>query len=146
MAATLYNPDHRPINRWVTIFGFTLQPVELAKLAVVFFLADRLAWLRSGGKLKPRQLAVALALGPLPLVILLVLQPNFGNVMTIAGVTLVLLFIAGVPGRLLGLSVAIPILGGALAFCRRAQVEPPPDGLVAGTAGRRLRVPGSVSR
>jgi len=106
----------RDINRWVTIFGFSLQPVELAKLALIIFLAERLA-------LRPRQtsphlqrVAVALGLGAVPLVILLVLQPNFGNVLVVACVTLVLLFVCGTSWRWLVPLMAVPAVGMAFAF------------------------------
>jgi cell division protein FtsW len=95
-----HDPDgSRIINRWVTIAGFSFQPVEMAKLAMIFFLAERLTNQGPGRRLNPRQVGRALALGPLPLLVLLVLQPNFGNAMVISGVTLVLLYVAGVPGK-----------------------------------------------
>ncbi len=42
---------------------------------------------------------LALLCGPLPLLILLVNQPNFGNAMVTVGVTLIILFVAGVSDR-----------------------------------------------
>jgi len=114
VAITLFSD--REINRWITVFGFSVQPVEAAKIAVIFFLAERLTGLTSGRSLAGRQLATALVLGPLPLIALLVLQPNFGNVMVVAGVTLVILFIAEVPGRWLAALVAVPMLGAVVAF------------------------------
>ena len=116
VAATLVNPEGRHINRWINVFGFSLQPVELAKIAAIVFLADRLAWLEAGKCLTPRNLLVALAVGPLPLLLLLALQPNYGNVMTLAGVTVVLLFVVGVPARLLAAALSAPLAAGVLAF------------------------------
>ena len=91
-------------SRWV---GF-LQPIELAKVALVIFMAERLA--------DPyRQWAfdrefLQLIAAPGALVALLVLQPNFGNALVICLFTLVLLFVAGMPLRMLGL-----LLGPAVA-------------------------------
>lgn len=109
-----YDPDgDRIINRWVTIAGFSFQPVELAKLAMIFFLAEILTNQGPGRKLTQRQLVRALALGPLPLLGLLVMQPNFGNAMVISGVTLVLLYVAGVSGKWLARFLAVlPVLAG----------------------------------
>ena len=99
------------INRWVTIAGFSFQPVEMAKLAMIFFLAERLTNQGPGRRITTRQLVLALALGPLPLLALLVLQPNFGNAMVVAGVTLVLLYVAGVSEKwLVRVVVALPVL------------------------------------
>lgn len=100
------------INRWVSIGGFRFQPVELAKLAMVVFLAARLTCLRDGRRMPLRQVLLALALGPLPLLIMLVMQPNFGNAMVTIGVTLVVLFAAGVSDRwLLRVVLAVPVAG-----------------------------------
>jgi len=102
---------HEMINRWVTIGGFTFQPVEMAKLAMIFFLAERLTRQGPGQPLTPRLAGRALLTGTLPLLVLLVLQPNFGNAMVVLGVTMVLLYVAGIPEKLMirGL-VALPLL------------------------------------
>lgn len=106
------------INRWVSIGGFRFQPVEMAKLAMVVFLAARLTSLRHGQKLPPRQVLLALAVGPLPLIVMLALQPNYGNTMVAIGVTLVVLFAAGVSDRwLLRAVVAVPVAAVLGYFC-----------------------------
>ncbi|MCP4572430.1 MAG: FtsW/RodA/SpoVE family cell cycle protein [bacterium] len=106
----------REINRWITVFGFSVQPVEVAKLLLVAFLAERLGG--QSGRRPPdvRRLAAALGLGVLPLAVMLVLQPNYGNILVLAGVTLVALFVAETPLRWLGPMVAVPAVGMAVAF------------------------------
>jgi len=100
------------INRWVAIGGFRFQPVEMAKIAMVIFLAARLTCQRHDRKMPGRQVLIAVALGPLPLLLMLVLQPNFGNAMVTIGVTMVVLFAAGVSDRwLLRVVVAVPLAG-----------------------------------
>jgi len=123
------------INRWVTIGGFSFQPVEMAKLAMIFFLAERLTNPRSERRLTPRQLGVALATGPLPLLVLLVLQPNFGNAMVVFGVTLVLLYVAGVSEKMLArVVVALPFIG-ALSYLIIPKVHRRVDELIDGFWG-----------
>ncbi len=127
------DPDgDKIINRWVTIAGFSFQPVEMAKLAMIFFLAERLTNQRPGRRLSPRQLGAALALGPLPLLVLLVLQPNFGNAMVVAGVTLVLFFVSDVSDRWLRrVLVALPF-AGMLSYFIIPKVHGRVDKLIAG--------------
>jgi cell division protein FtsW len=137
VALTLFivrlDPDGDPIiNRWVNIAGFSVQPVELAKLAMIFFLAERLTNQRPGRRLTSRQLGAALALGPLPLLVLLILQPNFGNAMVIVGVTLVLLFVSGVSEKwLIRVLVALPF-GGGLSYLIIPKVRLRVDRLIDG--------------
>jgi len=127
------DPDGDPIiNRWVTIFGFSFQPVEMAKLAMIFFLAERLTNQGPGRRLTTRQLVQSLALGPLPLLVLLVLQPNFGNAMVVVGVTLVLLYVAGVSEKwLVRVAVALPVLG-VLCYLAIPKVHRRMDKLIEG--------------
>ncbi len=100
------------IDRWIEIPGVgQFQPLELAKLALVFFLAHRLAAPPLQQPLGARALLVTLAAGPLALMVILVLQPNFGNVVIMALVTLLMLLVAGVRWRWL-LPVA-PLAGAA---------------------------------
>jgi len=112
----------RDINRWITLGGFRFQPVEIAKLAVVLFMAERLTGLARQKTLSWRRLLTTLAMGPLPLLIILALQPNFGNVMTLSGVTLVVLFVAGVVWRRMAIIVLAPLGAGVAAFLLSAKL------------------------
>ena len=104
------------ICRWVNIGGFQLQPVEPAKLAAIVVMAQLLTCQPRHAPLGRRQVAAALLGGFLPLVTMLILQPNFGNVLVITGVTLVMLFVAGIPLRWLAGLTLVPGAGMALAF------------------------------
>ncbi len=99
------------INRWISIGGFTFQPIEMAKIAMIVFLADRLTRRRQGSRLPGRQVLLALAVGPLPLLVLLGLQPNYSNLMVTLGLTLVILFVTEVSDRwLLRVLVLVPVM------------------------------------
>lgn len=88
------------IDRWLELPGLgQFQPIELAKLALVLFLAYRLSRPMHDHPLSGRSLAITLGAGPVALMILLALQPNFGNVMVTAVVTVVLLGLAGLDWR-----------------------------------------------
>jgi len=137
VAGTLFVVRHNAageemINRWVTIAGFRFQPVEMAKLAMIFFLAERLTSPGPGRRLTSRQLGIVLVLGPLPLLVLLVLQPNFGNAMVIVGVTLVLMYVSGVSEKLLIRVVAALPFIGVLGYLIFPKIEKRVDGLIEG--------------
>lgn len=91
----------REINRWIAIGGFSLQPVEPAKLAVIMFLAERLTTLRATGRVTGRPLLRALAAGPLLLLLLLAAQPNYGNMLVVCMVTALLVYVTGIADRVL---------------------------------------------
>ncbi|MDO3378829.1 putative lipid II flippase FtsW [Geoalkalibacter halelectricus] len=81
-------------SRWLRFPGFSVQPAELAKLAMVFYLAHSLA--RKKDKLHsfklgflPYMLVVGCLLG------LLLLQPDLGSAIVIAVVALTMLLVAG---------------------------------------------------
>ncbi|MDQ6954501.1 MAG: putative lipid II flippase FtsW [Mariprofundaceae bacterium] len=97
-------------TRWFSLFGISLQPVELLKPAVILYIAyymshfpDRLKQLSSG--LAPMLLMLGTAL------LLLLLQPDFGNALLLAAVCFALWFVGGIPFRhLIGTSmVLLPI-------------------------------------
>jgi len=88
------------IERWISVFGlFPVQPLEVAKLAVIWFLAVRLSAPAVTRPLAGLNLARTLAAGPLALIVILILQPNFGNVVVVALTTLLVLFVAGLGWR-----------------------------------------------
>lgn len=100
------------IDRWLELPGVgQFQPIELAKLALVLYLAYRLSQPVHDRPLSGRSLAITLGAGPVALMVLLALQPNFGNVMVVALVTVLLLALAGLGGR--WLAGVLPL--GALA-------------------------------
>lgn len=93
-------------TRWLNFFGFSFQPSELTKLALLIFLADLLA--RKGHRLREFKSVLLPCLALVALFCALIYpQPDFGTTVTVALITVCLLFIAGVPLRYLaGLSLA----------------------------------------
>ncbi len=114
LVLVLVPPLAQPINgtrRWLRLGPISFQPAELAKLALVIYLAAFLARRREGlddfwrGLLPP--LAVAGGLATLILV-----QPDLGNSFTLIAVTFGLLFLAGSRTQhlLLIVAAALPFL------------------------------------
>jgi cell division protein FtsW len=80
-------------TRWIRFPGFNFQPAELAKLALIIFMAYSLdrkqAQIRWVKGLIPYMLILMLMIG------LLMIQPDMGSSMTLAGVAMVMLFAGG---------------------------------------------------
>ncbi len=98
--------------RWIRLAGFTMQPSELAKLALVLFMAHSLAR-------KPEKNLRTFKLGVLPylvilgmMLLMLMLQPDLGSAMTMGAVAMGMMLIAGSCLRHLLLSIlpALPAL------------------------------------
>ncbi len=107
MLAVLVPGIGKEINgaqRWFSLFGLTLQPVELLKPAVIIYMAyylssfpDRLTRFSSG--LAPMLVVLGVALA------LLLLQPDFGSAVLLSVVCFAMWFVGGVPLRHLTLLV-----------------------------------------
>jgi cell division protein FtsW len=98
-------------QRWVGLGPLSFQPSELAKVALVLYLAASLDHKRERlGDFRRGVLPHCLVAGALAL--LLLVEPDFGNTALVAVVLLAMLFVAGArPGHLLLLcSAAIPAL------------------------------------
>jgi cell division protein FtsW len=97
--------------RWIALGPVTIQPSELAKLAVVTFTASVLVrkW-----KHLDEPMHVALPLLPVVAAVcgLILLQPDLGTAVLIAGIAAIIVYVAGVKLRYL---VASAVLGGGLA-------------------------------
>ncbi|MCP4293216.1 MAG: FtsW/RodA/SpoVE family cell cycle protein [bacterium] len=111
------------INRWVSVGGFRFQPVEMAKLAVILFLAERWAHHSKMGQMTWKNMFPGLLLGPLPLFYLLYKQPNFGNILTMSVVVLVAMLVAGLAWKQLAAAVAFPVVLGLVAINTSTKLE-----------------------
>jgi cell division protein FtsW len=93
-------------HRWIQFSGFSVQPSELAKLALIFFLAYFLEK-RKGNvndlafTLVPVAVIVALLAG------LIVLQPDLGTAVSLLTISAALLFVAGLDLRWIAASVIV---------------------------------------
>ncbi len=112
-------------SRWIGSGTFTFQPSELAKLAVLVWVADLLA--RRAAYMHNTQATLRPVIVVLAAVATLVmLQPNLGTTMVIAAIALSLCFVAGTPlGALAGWATCSLAAAIALALAepyRRVRV------------------------
>ena len=97
-------------TRWLGIGGLTFQPSELAKFAVVLFVADLLSRpSRPIDDTRNTFVPVLLVVGSI--IGLLALQPHFGAGLIIGGTVGAMLFLAGIPLRNL-----LALTAGGVAF------------------------------
>jgi cell division protein FtsW len=112
-------------QRWLHLGPLGFQPGEFAKFAVIFFVAHQL------DKKKERLHTFAAGvlshiLLPLPALLLLLMQPDFGTTVMIVSVVFALMFLAGVPKKYFAIALVLGAVAGVY--------------LALGTAYRRDRV------
>ncbi|AZR73037.1 stage V sporulation protein E [Anoxybacter fermentans] len=100
-------------RRWLGFGSFRFQPSEIAKFALVIFLAHYMA-LRSE-KMRTKILSLILPLIISGIVCLLILIEDLGTAVTIAGTVFLMLFAVGVPMRVL-ISLVMMGIPGVLYF------------------------------
>ena len=94
-------------TRWLRLGAFTFQPSEMARFALVSYLAYSLS--KKGQRVKNFSIgfvphAVVLSL----MAVLIFLQPDFGSVVILAAITWIMMFVAGV--RLRHLTAVLLVL------------------------------------
>lgn len=99
-------------KRWLAFGGFTIQPAELAKVALVLALARFLSARR--GTSAPWLVAAAVGL-VLPFFVLVFQEPDLGTAIVFPALAVPMLFWAGVSARLL-LALASPVISAAIMF------------------------------
>lgn len=98
----------RAAARWLVIAGIPVQPAEFAKLSTITMLAAYMG--RPGVSLKsPLVLVKALLIAAIPFA-LIAAQPDLGTAFVLLPVTLVILFLAGVPIRYLLLLAVVGLM------------------------------------
>ncbi len=118
LVLVFFMPGSHNTHRWIR-FGdfFTIQPSELAKPVLVVFLAwflsTRLDRMNDWKNTLFRALFI-----PVFFILLIVLQPDLGTALVLAGVTTMMLFLAGMNWKYLAgvLCATLPVLAGLLIF------------------------------
>lgn len=106
LVAVLFRSPVNNARRWFGIGGIGIQPSELAKLAAIFFVAALLE--RRMHRINEVSYAlVPIAVVVFGLVLLILLEPDFGTAMALVAIAVVMVFAAGLSYRY--------ILGAALA-------------------------------
>ena len=116
LVSVFFFPGSHNTHRWIRFGGhFTFQPSEIAKPVLVLFLAwflhSRLDAMRDW-----KRTLLRAAIIPLVFVVLIVKQPDLGTALVLAGVTAMLLLLAGMEWKYLfacGLA-ALPALAALL--------------------------------
>jgi len=88
-------------HRWIHLGGFSFQPSEMAKPALIlflaFFLESRTRWMNDW-----RNTLLPAAIPTLAFLTLIVLQPDLGTAIACAAITACVMFVAGLDLRYLG--------------------------------------------
>ena len=102
LLAVLFIPGVAPTikgaRRWIRIAGFSFQPSEMAKLALILWLATHLG--RNAMRMEDWKRGTLPAVVPLALTAFLILiEPDFGTALFIGAVGLAMTLVGGVPVR-----------------------------------------------
>lgn len=102
-------------RRWIQIAGIRLlQPSELMKLAVIILLARLFGWPgRNIRRVRYAVLGTTLIIVPM---LLIIKQPDLGTALIFLPVLVAIMFVAGVPLRVLGVLLALGVLMSSIAL------------------------------
>ncbi|HUR18018.1 MAG TPA: putative lipid II flippase FtsW [Acidimicrobiales bacterium] len=111
-------------TRWLGTSGWRIQPSELAKLAVLVFVAD---YLGRAGRAPVDRVTVRVVLGVLAVVGLLVMrQPDMGTALVMGFIVLGMLYVSGTPLRAMAAlgagAVGVALVVGLTEPYRRARM------------------------
>ncbi|HUQ50031.1 MAG TPA: putative lipid II flippase FtsW [Terriglobales bacterium] len=98
LVSVLFLDRSHNVHRWIRVGSFSLQPSELAKPAVILFLAYFLET-RTKTITDWRQTLLPAAVPSLAFIVLIALQPDLGTAIMCAGITIAILYIAGMRMR-----------------------------------------------
>jgi cell division protein FtsW len=117
LVLVLFLDRSHAVHRWVRFGPFSLQPSELAKLAVIFYLAWFLENRRAPGSFGVNNIKHTLlpALGTVMLVVVLVLaEPDMGTAVMICLIAFSMMWVADLSLKYIGLSIVAAIPAAAI--------------------------------
>lgn len=100
-------------QRWLSFFGMRFQPSELAKLTCILFAAAQIYRKRDLARKLTAGL-IAPVLLPIPMMLLLMKQPDFGSVAVISITLFLMIYVGGQSKRILFGISAIGVLAASL--------------------------------
>ena len=116
LIGVIFQYEAKGAHRWYYIGRFGFQPSDLAKLvAIMCVAAYATAFSNEGRPWKKRLIHILSIVGVF--CALIMLQPDFGTTMVIISICGIMLFLAGIPMRILffGGLLLLPIMAGLLA-------------------------------
>lgn len=111
----LLGPKIGGARRWISIGLFNIQPSEFAKLAIILYLADRIARKTEGLKNFRRDLLPLISVMAVSSLLIL-LGKDLGTTVVLMGVFMTLLFVGGIPVRYFAwlLAGCVPLVVAAI--------------------------------
>lgn len=105
---------HNEAARWFNLFGFVFQPSELAKLSLIIVVADLLS--RASTEVEKVKY-FWWTLGITALTVLPILTNNLSTAVLLAGIVVILWFLARVPMKYIGSVIGVALVVLALGYC-----------------------------
>ena len=104
---------HLGSSRWIRVLGISIQPAEIAKIALIIFIASSVYLNRKRmDTLRYGMLPPLIVL--LPICVLLYFQPNYSAIIVLAALTFIMMFVGGVKGWHLAALGGIGVVGGVV--------------------------------
>ena len=137
----LVGPEIKGATRWLSLFGFSLQPSEFIKP----FFAVVAAWMFAAEKSEEGIPGSAIAVVLWLIVVsLLLMQPDVGQSFVVTAVWGIQFFLAGLPLTFVGALIVAGLLGLAVAYFAMPHVTARIDSFIDPSAGDRYQIDRSI--
>jgi cell division protein FtsW (lipid II flippase) len=117
----LETPAVRGTHGWLNIFGFSLQPVDVARVCLLLYMAHALA--RSLGETSLRRRFARPVIALVAALLLVARQPDYGSALALALSGAVVLMVAGLPRRWILVGLVFGLGLSALAYAKIDRVR-----------------------